>query len=190
MKRSLLAALGAVWAAFLLPPQLVDWDKGGAPGWARSIAASPVYGWWNGLGESLGIEPYVWTGVWVAPTYFLIAYALWPVASRAGAWGKALVWATVAGGVSTMISYPAGGWPEPWNALWGVEAVFLLAMAVIGLIAGVIAIRRGTGTVGWMLAGAPLVIVASTILFTYYPHGTLIGLGLHVAVLAGVQQET
>lgn len=97
-----------------------------------------------------------------------------------------LAWLTLLGAPVVTFSYVGHGPPYPWHEMWGWEMPLLTAMAICGIIAGVLAFRPHRLPLWWssVLAATIGVLTISTVLFTYVPHGSLIGFGLEVAVLA------
>ncbi len=193
---ALLAATGAAWAGFVLPPVLVAWSGSDAPAWARHIAAGQPYDWIRSVGDRLGAPgdyerlgapgDYEVFGVLIAPAFVLIGLALLPRARVAGRWTAVLAWLTLLGAPIVTLSYVGHALPDPWHAMWGLEIQLLTAMAICGIVAGVFAFRSHQLPLWWAaLLGATIgVLIISSVLFAYFPHGTLIGFGIEVAVLA------
>src|SRR5690606_29551836 len=118
----------------------------------------------------------------VAPSFLLIGW-VFTHATRGPGWtGRALSWLTFAGAPVVVISYAAEDWPRPWRSLWGVEALLFMVICLAGLAAGIAAFRRHVPR-AWatLIVATPLVIVVSTVIVRYYPHGTLMGMGLQAA---------
>ena len=183
---AVLACLGAAWSAFLLPPVVVAWDGAGAPDWAHQFAEAAPYEWVRSaavIAESPG--DYETFGVLVAPALLLIGSG-----TSAPSAGR------------RPLDRPAGlvdaarrtGGAE----LRGPRSTRALAQDV-GLgdptphCHGDLWRRRGSGRLSVPPAAAVVggathrhhrILVGSTVLFTYFPHGSLIGYGLEVAVLA------
>jgi hypothetical protein len=179
---------GAVWAAVLLPPQLVAWDGAAAVGWARRLDTSvPVYGWVRDGATALGISDwYAFFGAAVAPSFALIGIALVPVARRVGRTGALLAGLTLLGAPLIVGSYLAHDLERPWRYLWGSEMILLLAIGIAGIVAGFVASRK-PGIARWwalLLGATPAILVGSTAVFTYIAHGTLVGFGLEAAALS------
>jgi hypothetical protein len=85
-----------------------------------------------------------------------------------------------------VLSYVTHALPRPWNALWGSEALALAVIGLLGIACAILALIRQVRPV-WpavMLMLLLPITVASTVLFGYWPHGSLILLGLWVAVIA------
>jgi hypothetical protein len=184
-----LAGVGAsVWAFFLLPPQLQVWAGGaGMPGWLRALNELPVYDGLRAGLDGVGLtDHYAVLGAAIAPSFVLLAIALRPITRTLGILGGVLYWVTLLSALLVVVSYVTHALPRPWNALWGTEA---LALAFIGLLAIACAIlailrrARPTWPVVMLMLVLP-VLVASTLLFGYWPHGSLILLGLWVAGIA------
>lgn len=182
---SILAAAAALWAAFLLPPQLVAWSSADAPSWARDLADAGVYDGMLQLADMVGLtDPYMVFGAGVAPSFLLIGLAMFGTMHHLGRSGLVVRVLTLLGALLVVVSYAAAGTELPWRYLWGSEGPLLLAIGVAGSVAGIVAYRRGYPR-RWslLLASTLAVIVASTVLFGYFPHGTLIGFGGQVAAL-------
>ena len=186
MSGALLGWVGALWAAFLLPPELLNWAGADTPGWVQSVAQAPVYDAIATAGRALGLsDPYFVFGAGVAPAFLLIGLSLYRTVRRIGWSGRLLAVLTISGTVLTPVSYAASGWDGAWGSLWGIEGPLLMLIGVVGLVAGVAAIRQTTRrSWAWLLAATPVVVVMSTVAFGYYPHGTLIGLGVQAAALS------
>ncbi|WP_353950465.1 hypothetical protein V6K52_12570 [Knoellia sp. S7-12] len=139
------------------------------------------------IGNDLGVPgDYVLFGVLVAPAFLLIGVSLLPRARIAGRWTAVLAWLTLLGAPIVTLSYVASSLPSPWHAMWGLEALLLVAMGICGVVAGVAAYVTHRLPLWWssLLAATIGVLTISTVLFTYFPHGSLIGFGVEVAILA------
>jgi hypothetical protein len=184
---AVLAVSGATWSAACLPPVVVAWDGSGAPAWARQLQDAAPYEWIRSIARSVGArDDYEVFGVLVAPAFVLIGLALLPRARAAGRWTALLAWLTLLGAPVVCLSYIGHALPEPWHEMWGWEIPLLTAMAICGVIAGVLAYRPHRLPLWWagLLACTIGVLAGSTVLFTYFPHGSLIGYGVEVAILA------
>ncbi|MFG1820661.1 hypothetical protein ACGFIF_43365 [Kribbella sp. NPDC049174] len=182
-----MAVVGSIWAAFLLPPQLVAWDGASAPEWARRLDGSVPYDWVRDVAAGLQIsDDYALFGALLAPSFLLIGTALVPAARVAGRWTGAVALLTVLGAPITVISYVGHDLGPPWDSLWGAEIPLLLAICICAAVAGVVSYRRHHIRGWWagLLGSTTVVLVASTALFDYFPHGSLVGYGVEVAVLA------
>jgi len=186
---AVLAGIAAsAWAFFLLPPQLHVWTGSyGMPAWLRVLNELPIYDGLRAALTGVGLtDYYAIFGAAIAPSFVLLAIALRPVTRTLGVLGGVLHWVSMLSAVLVMVSYLTHALPRPWNALWGSEA---FALAIVGLLAiacAVVALARRMRPV-WpavMLMLLLPVAVASTVLFGYWPHGSLILLGLWVSVIA------
>jgi hypothetical protein len=177
---------GALWALVLLPPQVVAWDGEDAPGWLQSLAELDAYDLPRQIDGVAGVDYYGWAGVLVAPAWLLIGWALLGRRRTAGAWVGAVAWLLLLGAPVSVVSYLSAARVEPWSYLWGAEIPLLLAIPLVAIVAGVRAVRRHGMPRWWgvLLGCTLLVVVGSTLLLGYFPHGTLVGLGAEVAVLA------
>ncbi len=186
--RSLLALAGSAWALFLLPPQLVAWEGVNAPTWAHALSAGAAYDVVRRAGDVVGLEDdYLLFGAPVALSWLMVGWPLWPLVRRAGRWTGVVAGLTFLGAPVTVASYLAADAPQPWHRLWGAEIWVLLAICAAGLVAGATAAWRRRLPRWWsvLMGATALVLVGATILFGgYFPHGSLVGLGLEVAVLA------
>lgn len=177
---------GALWALLLLPPTLVEW--GDAPGWAARLNETGPYVW---LAEQLATasitNTYAFWGIAAAVAFALIGVSLWIGTRQVGRWGTATSVATLVGAPVVVASYLAEGAPTPWRYLWGSEFFVLVAIGVTGLVAGIVALRRPVPRSSGVLLAATLVFIAvGTVAFTYYPHGSLVGLGIEAAILCAI----
>lgn len=74
----------SLWAALLLPPQLVEWSPADTPEWIAHLATADVYEWLSSLGAAVGLtDPYFLFGAGVAPSFLLIG---WCTCMRYGSW--------------------------------------------------------------------------------------------------------
>ena len=166
---------------------MVAWDGAGGPDWAHQLSAASPYDWVRSAAATLGAPgDYETFGVLVAPAFLLIGVALLPRARVAGRWTGTLAWLTLLGAPVAALSYMGHALPEPWHALWGLEIPLLFAMGICAVVAGVAAAWLHRLPLWWaaLLAATVGVLAVSTLLFTYFPHGSLVGYGLEVAVLA------
>ncbi len=172
---------GAAWALFLLPQQLVAWDGQKAPSWARSVDSLPVYGLIRDLDGPGGLELYAWAGVLLVPAWILIGWPLLGYGKLPGVVGALFL----LGAPVSVASYLAESAPAPWQSLWGAEIFVLLAIPLAAVAAAISARARHFPTWWWALMACTLLVtVGSTAAFGYFPHGTLVGLGAEVGVLA------
>src|SRR5690606_8209190 len=75
--RTAAGVIASVWAAFLLPPQLVVWSLSDTPEWMVRLASSTMYEWLTARGASVGLtDPYFLYGAAVAPSFLLIGWVL------------------------------------------------------------------------------------------------------------------
>jgi hypothetical protein len=165
----------------------VAWDGTRAPGWARRLEDAAPYDRVRDVAAGLQVsDDYALFGALVAPSFLLIGTALLPSARVAGRWTGAVALLTLLGAPVAVISYVSHDLDTPWSYLWGAEIPLLLVIGICAVVAGVVGYRQ-RHLPGWwaaLLASTMLVLVASTALFTYLPHGSLVGYGVEVAVLA------
>ncbi|MFC9558469.1 hypothetical protein [Agromyces sp. NPDC056965] len=181
------ALLAAVWAFFLLPPQQAVWSGVYIPAWLGALDELPVY---DGIRSSLhaaGLHDlYLVFGAAASASFVLVWIATGPALAALGWSGRVLGWLVLAGGVVTALSYLNHPTEAPLHGIWGGELFVLLAIGVWAIVTAAAA-PRGVGIPGWerwLLAATLPVLVGSTVLLTYWPHGSLVGLALEGAVLA------
>ncbi|UOQ89015.1 hypothetical protein MUN74_17400 [Agromyces endophyticus] len=180
---SALAAAG--WAFFLLPPQQAVWSGSGSPEWLATLDALPVYDALREWLASAGLgDLYLVFGAASALSFVLLWLATGPVLAALGWTGRVLGWLLILAAVVTVLSYANHPVDAPLHALWGGEAFVLLAIGVWGIVVALVNGRRAPLWERLLLAALLVIIVGSTVLFTYWPHGSLIGLGLAAAALA------
>ena len=184
-----IALVAAAWAFFLLPPQQAAWSGAGAPAWLRALDAMPVY---QGLREALpatgSSDAYLVFGAASSVSFVLLWYATGPVFAALGRSGRVLGALVLAAAPITLLSYLNHPADAPVHLLWGAEAFALLAIGLWGVVVA-FAAPRGRGIPVWerILVGSTLVvIVGATVALSYWPHGSIVGLGLESAVLAGL----
>lgn len=184
----ILALVAAVWAFVLLPPQQHAWSGAYAmPRWLFVLNELPPYDavrrWLVAVGQP---DFYLAFGAAASVSFALIWLATGPAFAALGWSGRVLGWLMLAGAPVTLLSYLNNPDAGPLRWLWGAEAFVLLAIGGWAIVVAIIA-PRGAGIPVWerVLIGATLpVIVVSTLLLTYWPHGSLVGLGLEAAALA------
>ncbi|MET1044576.1 MAG: hypothetical protein ABWX59_10745 [Microbacteriaceae bacterium] len=185
---ALAGVAASAWAFFLLPPQLQTWSTdAGMPPWLRELASLPVYDGLRDAADAVGLtDHYALFGAAVAPSFVLLAIALRPATRTLGILGALLHWVTLLTALIVVISYVTHALPAPWNGLWGAEALGLALMGLLALACGVVAVLRRASPV-WpsvMLTLLLPVTVASTVLFGYWPHGSLVLMGIWLAIIA------
>jgi hypothetical protein len=174
------ALAGAAWAWLLLPPQLVLWDGPNAPSWARSVNSWPIYDLLGGLDGAGGMDLYAWSGVLLVPAWILIGWPLLLYGRLPGVVGALFL----LGAPVSVASYLAETAASPWHYLWGAEIFVLLAIPIAAIPAAVSARARHFPTWWWLLMVCTFAVtLGSTAVFGYFPHGTLVGLGVEVAFL-------
>ncbi|MBM7830408.1 TM2 domain-containing membrane protein YozV [Agromyces cerinus] len=181
------ALLAAAWALFLLPPQQAIWSGVHTPDWLDALDGLPVYdgirSWLHGAGLH---DLYLVFGAAASVSFVLVWIATGPALAALGWSGRVLGWLVLAAGVITLMSYLNHPVDAPLHAIWGGELFVLAAIGVWAVVAAVVA-PRGVGIPAWerWLLGATLpILVGATVLLTYWPHGSLVGLALEAAALA------
>jgi hypothetical protein len=184
-----IALIAAGWAFFLLPPQQAAWSGADSPAWLRALDAMPVY---DGLRQTLPAtgtsDAYLVFGAAASVSFVLLWLATGPVLAALGCSGRVLGALLLAAAPITLLSYLNHPADAPLHVLWGAELFALLAIGLWGLVVAFAAPRR-RGIPIWerILVGSTLpVVVVATFALTYWPHGSLVGLGLEAAVLAGL----
>ena len=182
-----MALAGAAWSAFLLPPQVVAWDGENAPRWTQRFAYAAPYDGIRRLAADLSIgDQYALFGSLVAPSFLLIGTALLLSLGATSRWTRLTALLTILGMPIALLSYLSHDADAPWRYFWGAEIPLLLAIGLCAVPAGIMAYRhcRLRGWRAALLSSTILVLVGSTALFTYFPHGSLVGYGVEVALLA------
>lgn len=167
--------------------QVVEWSGSGAPAWAARIDAGlPVYGWIRDAAAWAGIhDGYELFGAAVFPSFLLIWFSLQATTRLLGRAGAVLSWLTLAGAPVVVGSYLAHDEAAPIRYVWGAEFFLLVAIGLAALAAGLAAwptLRPRWRAV--LVASTPLILVVATLALTYYPHGSLVGIGVEAGMLA------
>ncbi|MFF2495222.1 hypothetical protein [Agromyces sp. NPDC058064] len=180
------AFAAAAWAFFLLPPQQAVWSGAGSPAWLRTLDDSPVYDGLRGGLHAAGLrDDYLVFGSAAALSFVLIWFATGPAFAQLGWSGRVLGWIVLASAPITVLSYANHPIDAPLHALWGAEAFALLLIGVWALIVAAVAPRGRVPLWERLLLAATLpVIVVATVVLSYWPHGSLVGLGLVAAAFA------
>lgn len=186
----LLALLAAAWAFVLLPPQQHAFSGAYAmPRWQFELNRLAPYeaarDWLAANGQP---DFYLVFGAAASASFLLIWLATGPVFATLGWSGRVLGWLVLAGAPVTLLSYLNHPGDAPLRALWGAEAFVLMAIGLWAVVVAFAAPRSGAAPApAWervLLAFTMPVLVIATLGFGYYPHGSLVGLGLEAAVLA------
>lgn len=185
----ILALIAAAWAFILLPPQQHAFSGAYAmPAWLFALNRMSPYDtvreWLVANGQS---DFYLVFGAAASASFLLIWLATGPAFAALGRSGRVLGWLVLAGAPVTLLSYLNHPSDAPLRFLWGAEAFVLIAIGLWSLVVA-FAAPRGAGVPRWervLLAATLPVLVLATLALSYYPHGTLVGLGLEAAVLAG-----
>jgi hypothetical protein len=185
---SVAAAFAAtLWAFLLLPPQQSAWSGADIPPWLGALDRMPLYDgirlWLQAIGQQ---DFYLAFGAAASVSFVLVWFATGPILAEFGRLGRVLGALVLLTAPITALSYLNHPQDAPLHGLWGAEAFMLIFIGVLALVVAIFA-RRGSGVPVWerVLLGLTLpILVASTFLFTYWPHGTLVGFGLQAAALA------
>jgi hypothetical protein len=186
--RIVAGVVAALWSLFLLPPQMVAFSgSSGTPRWLRLLNNLDVYDALRDALDRLGWhDHYAVFGTAIAPAMALTWFALYPALWRLGWAGRAM---SVSWGVLpplTVLSYLNHPSEAPLRILWGSDAFVLVAIGLLGVVAAFTA-PRDRGVPAWVrvLAGLTAVVgVGATLLGGYWPHATMVGLGIQAAVIA------
>ena len=180
------AILAALWAFVLLPPQHAVWSGAGAPPWIAAIDALPVYDGIRLWLTSIGLDDfYLVFGAAASVSFVLIWWATGPAFAELGWSGRVLGWLVLLSAPITLLSYLNHPADAPLHRLWGAEGFALLLIGLWALV--VVIATRSMPPPSWerVLLGFTLpILLIATLVFGYWPHGTLIGFGVEAAVLA------
>jgi len=181
-----LALVGTVWAFLLLPPQQAEWSGADAPRWLQALDALPMYDQAREALRAAGTADfYLVFGAASALSFVLIWLATLAAFAAAGWSGRVLGALVLIGAPLTFVSYLSHAEAAPLHALWGAEAFVLMAVGVWAVVVAIAAPRGRIPVWERVLIGlTPAVVVASTLTLSYWPHGTLVGLGLEAAAIA------
>lgn len=180
------ALIAAAWALFLLPPQQAAWSGADSPPWLAALDAQPVYDGIRLWLASMGLhDDYLVFGAAASVSFLLLWFATGPTFLALGWSGRVLSWLLPISAVVTFLSYLNHSTDAPLHVLWGTEAVALLAICLWAMIVAIAAPRDVPPVWERLVLAATLpIVVGATVLLTYWPHGSLVGLGLEAAVLA------
>jgi hypothetical protein len=176
--RALLAGLGGLWAAMTLP--LVATAFGIAQ-WVW-VFDYPVYveaRQWAG-------NPYMVFGALVSFSFLTIGIALAPDLRRARWGGMAMALLVIIGAPITALSYLNSSERAPLHFAWGWEFYVLVAVGLSGIAAAATAGRRWRVGVRVLLGMTLLILVSGTLLFGYWPHGSLVFFAVEAIVIIAV----
>ncbi|MDQ2697574.1 MAG: hypothetical protein M3Y46_02140 [Actinomycetota bacterium] len=175
-----------LWALFLLPPQVAVWSGDGAPGWLLRLDALPVYDALRGGLHGVGLtDDYLVFGAAATLSFVLLWWGTGPALARLGWRGRLFGVLILATGLVSLLSYLNHPVDAPLHELWGAEAFGLMLIGVAGVIAAFAPRRLELPMWERILLGLTLLIeVAATLVLTYYPHGTLVGLAVLGTALA------
>lgn len=175
--RIVLAALGGLWAALLLPLPATVW---GVTQWAW-LFDQPMYVW----ARQWAADPYITFGALSSLSFLAVGAALFPDLRRARWGGIVMAWLIILGAPLTALSYLNTAVAAPLHFLWGWEAYALLGVGVSGIAAAATAGPRWGIGVRTVLGMTFLILVVGTIALGYWPHGSLVVLALEaIGVIA------
>ena len=178
------AGLAGAWALFLLPPQLLAWYD--APGWAIALDRSGFYRGVHQLVAGLGPrDDYLVFGSAISISMMVLWWSTGPVMAWLGWTGRLFNAILLLLAPLTFLSYLNHAESAPLRLLWGSEGLGLIVLGVAGILAAVF--TRAPHVRWWqrvLLAATLPIEMAFTVLFGYWPHGTVVGLALQACVLA------
>lgn len=182
------ALAAALWSFVLLPPQQHAFSGAYAmPKWLFDLDRLPVYDAARDWLVSVGLPDfYIAFGAAASVSFILVWFAAGPPLAGLGWSGRVLSWLILAGAPITVLSYLSTPTTAPTHWLWGAEGPLLVLIGLWAIVVAFAAPRR-SGVRVWerLLVGFTLPILAgATLLLSYWPHGTLVGLGLEAAALA------
>lgn len=184
--------VAALWSLFVLPPQMVVWSGlGGTPAWLRWMNRAPVYDVLRDGLDDIGLtDHYLVFGVAIAPAMLLAWWAMSPALRTLGWSGRVLSVLWLVLGPLTALSYLNHDDGAPLRAIWGAELFALLTIGAWAIVAAAVAPRgRGIPVLRRVLVGATALFgIGGTLLGGYYPHGTMIGVGVLAACLAATMR--
>jgi hypothetical protein len=177
------AGLAGLWALFLLPPQLMAWYD--APPLAVALDGTALYRGVHQALAAIGLrDDYMVFGAAISLSFALLWLATGPVLTWLGWTGRVFSVILLLLAPLTLLSYLNHPETAPLHLLWGGEAFGLIALGVAGVLA---AFSRAPGVRAWergLLAATLPVAAGSTVLFSYWPHGSVVGLAAQACVLA------
>ena len=180
--RVVLAAAGAVWAALTLPLPATVWGVRSYE-WVFDL---DVYVWARGW---VG-HPYIVFGALASVSFLAIGLALLPDLRRAGWGGSLMAWLTICGAPVTVVSYTNTSSNAPLHFMWGWSFYVLVAVGIAGIIAAITAGSRWGFGARTLLGMTLVFLVVGTLTLVYYPHGSLVILGLEaVAVILSAPRD-
>lgn len=191
MTRVLAGILATIWALLALPPQAVEWQRWWASDsphtWVRWLYDALPYRALERALAAQGLDDrYLVFGVAIVPSMLLAWWAMNPALCRFGPLGRALSGGWLVLAPVTLLSYLNHPSDAPLHALWGAEAFVLAAIFLFSIVVAVAAARRrGVALrIRLLLAATPLIGIAATLAGGYWPHATMIGIGVQSIVLA------
>jgi hypothetical protein len=179
---------GALWSAFLLPPQLEVWaGRAASPAWIQPMQDLAVY---DGLRDAIRAagshDFYMVFGAASALSVVAYWFALAPVFRGLGWSGRAFGWLLLLTAATIVVSYANHHAGSPLRLLWGAELLALLVLGIWGFV--VAAATRdvdGASTPIRVAFGLTLpVLIVGLLGLGYWPHGPLVTFGLLCAYIA------
>lgn len=170
-----LAGLGGLWAALTLPLTATAF---GSLQWVW-VFDYPVYV----AARQWASNPYEVFGALAAFAFLAIGLALFPDLRRAGWAGIAMVWLIIVGAPLTAVSYVNASASAPLHVVWGGEFFVLVAIGLSGIGAALTAGPRWRMAVRILLGMTLVVLALGTLVFGYWPHGSLVLLAVEAIVI-------
>ncbi|MGC5224737.1 hypothetical protein ACPW96_19400 [Micromonospora sp. DT81.3] len=178
------AGLAGAWALFLLPLQLLAWYD--APEWATALDRSAFYRGVHEFVAGLGLrDDYLVFGSAISVSMVLLWWSTGPVMAWLGWSGRVFSAMLLLLAPLAFLSYLNRADSAPLRVLWGSEALGLMVLGVAGILTAVV--TRAPRVKSWqriLLAATLPIELAFTLLFGYWPHGTVVGLALQACLLA------
>ena len=171
----LLAGFGGLWAGLTLPLTATAF---GSQQWAW-VFDYPIYV----AARQWASNPYEVFGALAAFAFLAIGIALFPDLRRAGWAGAVMVWLIIVGAPITALSYMNASERAPLHFIWGAEFFVLVAVGLSGVPAALTAGRRWRMAVRILIGMTLVVLALGTLVFGYWPHGSLVLLAVEAMVI-------
>lgn len=179
---------GALWSAFLIPPQLEVWaGRAASPGWIQPFQDLAVYDGLRDAVRSAGSHDfYMVFGAASALSVVAYWFAVTPVLRGLGWSGRAFGWLLLLTALTIVVSYANHHTGAPLRLLWGAELLALLVLGIWGFVVAAATRHADGGSTAIRVAfGLTLpVLVVGLLVFGYWPHGCLVAFGLLCAYVA------
>lgn len=171
----LLAGFGGLWAGLTLPLTATAF---GSQQWAW-VFDYPIYV----AARQWASNPYEVFGALASVAFLAIGIALFPDLGRAGWAGAMMAWLIIVGAPITALSYMNASERAPLHFVWGWEFFVLVAVGLSGIPAALTAGHRWRSGVRILLGMTLVVLALGTLVFGYWPHGSLVLLAVEAIVI-------